>query len=350
MISELNVIHLEGNNYEMGYQHGKVLAKQIEQVIQMRYQNIKNNFDISFDEVLKESEKYIYYIEKYFPDYIEELEGMAKGSEQSFEKIFFIQVASEFIHKPAESCSAFGVASKYTKGKNTIIGQNWDTSANSHANSQGLQVILHLKPLGKPEMLMFAVPGVIGYMGLNELGHAHVANTLKSSGWHYGVPQYFLHRKFLETKSIDECVHIAKELPLSSSANYLVTDGEGAIKDIEITPMGIRTIQSEKFLVHTNHFIHKDLQKYERYYEGLDNSIIRYRRLNLLIKNNLPIDVGKMKSFLSDHDNYPNCICGHMPPHITMASLIIESQVGKFFVAPGTPCNTEFKFFYLNDL
>jgi len=345
MISKLNEIYLEGDNYEIGYQHGKILAKQIDQVIQMRYQNIRNNLDITFDEVLKESEKYIYYVEKYFPDYIKEIEGLAKGSGQSFEKIFFIQVASEFIHKPIESCSAFGVTGKYTKNRNTIIGQNWDTSP----NSQALQVILHIKPSDKPEILMFANPGVIGYMGLNKFGHAHVANTLKSLGWHYGVTQYFLHRKFLETKSINECVCIAKELPLSSSANYLVSDGEGAIIDIEITPMNVQTIKSEKFLVHTNHFIHKELQKYEKNYEGLDSSISRYERLNLLIKNNLPVDVQKMKSFLSDHNNYPNCICRHTPPHFTMASFIIESQGGKLFVASGNPCNTDFNVFSLNN-
>ena len=347
MTKKLKVLQLKGDNYQIGYQHGKALAKEIEQIIQVRYKYLKYNLNINFKEALQESLKYYSNAEKYFPEYIKEIEGIADGAQIPFEEVFFIQVASELVYRPLDECSAFAITPKYAKDGKVYIGQNYDTPDYKKYFS-----IFHIKPIGKPEILMFAYAGVIGYISLNKLGLAHVFNTLSymNSGWKYGVTHYFIQRKLHEMKSVKECAEFVKELPIASSANYLISDNEGKIMDLEVTTEGVREIYSEKMLVHTNNFLHKDFIDHERFHKGLDCSKFRLDRLTNLINNKLPISLEEIMSIMGDHENFPEgSICRHKkngPPFIeTTASLIMNPQEGKMLVAPGTPCNTSYQCF-----
>jgi len=341
----LKIINLEGSHYEIGYQHGKALSKYIKNIIQTRYDHLKCNLNIAFSEVLKESEKYLPCAEKYFPEYVKEIEGIADGANIPFEKIFFIQVASEFAYRPDIACSAFAITPKYTKNNEVIIGQNWDTIKEYQKNL----FIFNIKPTNKPEILMFAYAGIIGYMGINDIGMAHVVNSLKSSKWRYGVTHYFIHRKLHEMKNVNELSDLINNIPISSSANYVISDNQGNILNLEISPEGSRVIKSDKVVIHTNHFLHKELNKNESFYEELDNSKKRFERLTYLINQKLPISFNELTSIMSDHENNSFSLCRHkgtsLPSIETVASLIFLPQSGKIFVAPGTPCNTEYQCF-----
>lgn len=341
MKNNLKVIHLEGNNYEIGYQHGKILSKYIKKSIETRYHHLKSNLNISLSEAIKESQKYLPDAEKYFPEYINEIEGIAKGANIPFEKVFFIQVASEFAYRPDTSCSAFAITPRYTEYNEVIIGQNWDTIKEYQTNL----FIYNIKPINKPEMLMFGYAGVIGYMGINNIGVAHVVNSLKSSKWRYGVTHYFLHRKLYEMKKANEFIDLINNIPISSAANFLISDNQGTILDIEISPEGNRVIRSDKAVIHTNHFLHTELIKNEKFHEEIDSSKKRLRRLTYLINQRIPINLSKITSIMSDHENYPFSICRHSEDSSSMktaASLIFFPQSGKIFISPGNPCNTEF--------
>src|SRR5665648_338151 len=307
MKNNLEIVHLEGDHYAIGYQHGKTLSKYIKQVIETRYQHIKKNLNISFSEALKESEKYLPDAEKYFPEYIKEIEGIAKGADIPFEKVFFLQVASEFAYRPDVLCSAFAVTPKYTQSNEVIIGQNWDNLKEYQSNI----FIYNIKPTNKPAMLMFGYAGVLGYMGINDCGVAHVVNSLKSGKWRYGVTHYFLHRKLYEMKSVEEFIDLVNNVPISSAANYLLSDNRGTILDMEISAEGNREIRSDKLIVHTNHFLHSELQKNEKFHEEIDNSEKRLNRLTFLINQEIPVNLDKMMSVMSDHENYPFSICRH---------------------------------------
>ena len=345
MTKKLKVLQLEGDNYQIGYQHGKALAKEIELVIQIRYKQLKYNLNISFKEALQESLKYYSNAEKYFPEYIKEIEGIADGAQIPFEKVFFIQVASELAFRPLVECSAFAITPKYVKDGKVFIGQNLDTLP----DLKKFYSILHIKPIGKPEILMFSYAGIFGYIALNKLGLAHVFNTLKGPGWKYGITHYFIHRKLHEMKSVKECAEFIKELPIASSGNYLISDNEGKIMDLEVTHEGVREIYSDKILVHTNHFLHEDFIDHENFYTELDSSKFRLNRLTSLINNKLPISLEEIMSIMGDHENFPESICRHqknVPPFIeTTAALIFNPQEGKMFVALGTPCNTSYQCF-----
>jgi len=199
---------------------------------------------------------------------------------------------------------------------------------------------------------MFAIAGVIGYLSVNQFGIAHVFNTLtyRGPGWEYGVTHYFIQRKIHEMKSVKECAEFIRDLPVSSSANYLISDNIGNIMDIEVSTNGIREIYSDKMLVHTNHFLHEDFIHYKESVKGLVNSEFRLQRLSHLIHDKLPITISEIMAIMGDHKNFPESICSHQENGLgieTVASIIFSSQEGKMFVAPGTPCNTSYQCYAL---
>jgi isopenicillin-N N-acyltransferase-like protein len=81
---------------------------------------------------------------------------------------------------------------------------------------------------------------------------------------------------------------------------------------------------------------------------GLPDSIQRFDRINELIRAELgSVTVDRIKTYLSDHSNYPTSICRHPQtprrgPERTVASMIAEPAHGRMHVALGNPCESSF--------
>ena len=63
-----------------------------------------------------------------------------------------------------------------------------------------------------------------------------------------------------------------------------------------------------------------------------------------------PIDIGDLKAYLRDHDEYPYSICRHedlnQPPedrYITVASAIMDLNERVLWISEGPPCNSEYQ-------
>ena len=144
-------------------------------------------------------------------------EGSDEGAEIGFERALFLQVASELEPKPEGGCSSFGTS---LVGLGPIVAQNWDTTE----DYAGKAVVLRLRPRGKPALMMFTIAGVIGYIGQNEHGVGQVANSLYSDSRRTGLSGYFIMRKFLEARSVDEAVSWLRGVKIGSNGNYLLGD------------------------------------------------------------------------------------------------------------------------------
>jgi len=59
MTEKIRILNLEGDNYQIGYQHGKALAKEIDQSIRLRFKHLKCNLNIDFEEAIREALKYL---------------------------------------------------------------------------------------------------------------------------------------------------------------------------------------------------------------------------------------------------------------------------------------------------
>ncbi len=333
----LREVHASGDPYELGRQHGAAVPDLIRQVAETRWRLITGGTGEELGAFARRSLQFLPSVERHFPHYVEEIRGIADGAGLPFEMAFFIQVATEMIFVPG-GCSAAAVAGP----AGVVIGQNWD----QHEMVLGKQIILHLFPEQGPEILMFTHAGVIGYIGMNGHGLAHVANQLASPKWQPGVPQYFLKRRFLELHTIDECLALLRATPISSAANYVMADGTGRVVDIEMAPEGLRVLEGGPRQVHANHFTHPDLVPLERYLQELPDSPVRHERL--LAGGPVRASVEEFQAAFRDHHHFPTSICRHASGGSdlrTAASIIMDVGARRMYVAPGNPCQTPYQVF-----
>jgi isopenicillin-N N-acyltransferase-like protein len=212
-----------------------------------------------------------------------------------------------------------------------------------HAGFRSLGYVLHLKPINKPQVLMWTFGGMIGYHGMNSLGVAHFANSLFGDGppSQGGMPHYPLKRLMFECDHMDQIVQLFKTIPIASNGNYMVCDGHGNIMDMEATTAGPEILRDGRagFLAHTNHFVCSRYAQKENFPEKWKDTFPRLERMNSLIRTQYgSLTVDDIKGFLSDHAGYPASICRHGGESATVASMIAEPGERRMHVAFGHPC------------
>ncbi len=84
---EIPVISVSGSPYDLGFQHGRQAKRAIQENVRF-YMDLWECFGgLKRDQVLKDAQKFIPYIEKLPPELLEELKGVAEGSGLQFEEI-----------------------------------------------------------------------------------------------------------------------------------------------------------------------------------------------------------------------------------------------------------------------
>ena len=346
-IKEFKMIEVRGSHYDMGYEYGKQAGSNINGFVESTFQMAKiMNPLLTFSDVASGIKRFVPFMEKYAPDIVEELRGMADGSGIPLEKIFFLQIRGEMAYPKAETCTSFAISTSRSADGNILIGQNIDWIAQPEH-----QVIVHLIPKEGPRILAWSWAGTLGQAGINSEGMARVGNGLTSSRTREGggFPTQFLMRCILNQPSVDEAIKWIRKVERSKSGNHVLADRSGKIVDIETTALEDRLIEPENgFVAHSNNYQHPDFLPYERGLTIFPDSPKRSERLKELVsKEERAITVDMAKGWLRDHINYPVGLCRHKSegPYkaiTTIASVIAQPSQGLLHVCAGNPCEGEY--------
>ena len=326
------LIEVSGNSHEMGYQHGVQAANIIARYLLW----IEMMTGKSRDELCPKAMKFLPFFEKFSPSYVEEIKGLAKGADISFEEAMLCQVRDEADYMNDGGCTAFALKGSATTNGQTLAGQNQDLPP----EYSDVAILLKVKPTdGRPRAIMFTFAGQLGYTGMNEYGVAHFLNAVYDPKWQPGINHYPLKRVMLEMQTTEECVKLFKKNRTCSSRNHLLCDGRGSITDIEVRPEGIAVFKDEHpdCIVHSNHYITPEFSIHNT--NSLPDSRDRFDRMHSLIKENWgSITLQTMKAILADHEGYPHSICRHGQDMHSISGYIAEPAKGLFHVRRGHGC------------
>jgi isopenicillin-N N-acyltransferase-like protein len=269
---------------------------------------------------------------------LDEIGGLAEGARITLAEALAVNIRGELSHAPQEGCTAYVIGGTGTAQREMLAGQNSDMES----AIPPLGYMLLLKPVNKPEVLMWTFGGMIGYHGMNAGGVAHFANSLGGGPANaMGLPHYPIKRMMLECDHVDQVVRLLRTVPLASNGNYVLCDGHGNLLDIEATTTGPEIITDRKagFLAHTNHFLCSRYALRENFAQSWKDSFPRLDRMNSLIGSRFgALSVADIKTFLADHNGYPTSICRHDGNARTVASIISEPGRRRMHVAVGNPC------------
>ena len=343
-------VHLEGTPQQIGYQHGSLLAAEIQDLYKVYALMLThdNGKDWSF---FREAAKNILWphVEQ---EYRDEMQGIVEGVNAQGVKLDIwdmvaMNAAMEWsyyvdqydkAHKIAslptvtagDHCSAFVAVGSYTKdGRVVIAHNNWT----SYLDGARWTIAFDIAPANGFHFIMDGLPGLIHSgddFGVNSAGMVITETTI--TGFHgfdsNGVPEFVRARKAMQySASIDEVARIFKEGNNGGYANdWLIADTrKGEIASLEL---GLKNVtldrKTDGYFVGSNFPINPKLTAEETDFPvndpGVSANARRRRWEQLMIENKGRIDVKLAEQFLADHvdslsgktEPSERTLCGHV--------------------------------------
>ena len=356
---EFTVVECSGTSYEIGKQYGAACRDSLVSSIDSLFRDIGMFRKAGKEDIIATAKKYLPLVESFDPELIEMLKGQAEGAGVTFDEVFTLRCKLElgmYYHRITALCTSFVATGEATRGGKTIIGQTYDLSPGTT-----IDLVKTKFPDGMEQLSMVVAGGGAGELPLNSAGLGMALNIMLSPAEEQllNVPCACVIPKAMRQKRIGDALGVVCAAG-RSLLYYAFASAEGDIIGIETRPDDYNVIQPERdMLVHANHFLTDRFKKGELIgMAGRACSYIRIQRLKRLMEKHYgELTVELMEEFLTDHNNYPNSICGHIneevPPPArgqTLAAVIMIPEEGVMYATYGQPCQNEYIEYKLQQL
>jgi predicted choloylglycine hydrolase len=364
----LRVLTLSGTPRQRGQQHGEELRLEIGRHLDLFRENIQQDTGLEaqvyLDRFLSDTD-FLPAAERYAPDLLEEVRGIAEGSGRNFDEVLARQLSDEdpwyrqvikFGRALPEHCSCLGVCEPAVD--RVMIAQNMDTPG----YYDGFQLLLRVKEKDTGiESYVFTVAGKLSLAGMNNRGVGICCNTVLFLDFNpRGLAEDFIVRKVLQQPTLAAAVQFMRSIPHASGQNYVLGDPL-EIADLECSAARVEQYPANPItgrLAHTNHpMVNDDTGNWDAMWargEREAPEVIaqvkkrmttydRFAAVQAGIEKDLPLDVRRAAEILSDH-TAPVCL-HHLPEaNFTLGCLIMEldAQNPRLTLAGGPPCSTPF--------
>ncbi len=362
----LHIVVLEGTAHERGLTHGRELREEIGEVMGHWKTWIKQQFKQEPDEFIAtflQNSHFLEAAQRWQPEMVEEVRGIAEGAEVDFETMFAYQLIDEMWAMGGDlgnhHCSSIGVDRRGDQP--TIVAQNLDLPAYMH----GHQTLLHIKMPpqdedqdGKPlEILAFTIPGIIAANGINNYGVAVACNTvLQLQPDPNGLPVDFVVRGMLNCRTRADAVEFARSVRHAAGQNYII-GGDGEAWSLECSQDVVTRFEPTPgcgYTYHTNHPVANENYRdtYRARVEaakaggGAATVSHRFESLEKRLTDPNKMNVELVRETLASQDHPGDPICNDS----TYGSLImVLGEEPYLLLAPGRPNETEFQRFDFSD-
>jgi isopenicillin-N N-acyltransferase-like protein len=304
---------------------------------------------------------YLASAERELPDLVELVTGMAEGSGVSFWELFFINAFEELEPRlearggpvaPRERCSTVTVSGPGY----TLLGHNEQWLAGDAGHTA---VVVELPDDG-PALVSPTLACCLPAVGMNEYRIAQGIQSLVADDDAVGVPRVLVSRHALVASSPADALRRATLPGRAGGYGHSFAFGSGSAMHIETS--------ATRFAVnglpggHTNHYLDPELA--DRAPAPSPGSQARLARLQELVIERSPATPAALGEILADHGGGgPQTICEHGvaegsgEPHggapenrvpadeasAIVFSMICDLDLGRVWVAPGSPCVTAYE-------
>jgi hypothetical protein len=386
-------VRLAGPPGEIGYQHGRLLAPEIEDALAVAKLELTHDGKRDWAFFRKAAETVFW--PRVPPEYREEIAGIVEGASAAGAKLdvwdlVVLNAALEMGYYTAvldggaksaapDKCSAFVATGRFTRdGRPVIAHNNWS----GYLDGARWNVVFDLRPARGHRILMDGYPGLVHSgddFGVNAAGLAITETTITAfKGFDpTGVPEFVRARTAMQyASSIDEFARIMREGNNGGYANaWLVADtGKGEVARLEL---GLKNVTLERtadgYFVGSNFPVSPKLAAEETTFRlddpALSANARRVRAEEIMRENEGRIDLAVAKAYLADHyDAYERkadapserTLCGHVdlsprgmgdwfgawgPAGTVQAKAADAGMLSRmsFAAAMGHPCGLDFR-------
>nr|POF06273.1 acyl-coenzyme a:6-aminopenicillanic-acid-acyltransferase 40 kda form [Quercus suber] len=297
-----------GTPYEIGEVHGRLAMLQISRGIVFYTSQFQESAGLSWGEVRLQALRFQPFLEDNFPDYLEEIRGIAAGAGVPDIDILAMNVRTEIMFgMSTDGCTSVG----WLTSRASWLAQNWDWIPAQQENL----VLLTVAAPGKPRIQMVTEAGLIGKIGLNDAGVGVCLNAVRERGADVArLPCHVGLRVVLESRSREDAVARLEKYGVASSCHMLVGDAHGTV-GLEWSSSGMEKLKIDAAgqVLHTNHYVLEHPAGPNAGGDYLGDSVFRLDRIHELVGAICPSDSGVNKEQISrlfeDEANYPSAIC-----------------------------------------
>ncbi len=226
------VLHVQGTPYEMGFQHGTLLKKDIRELVRFLFDVKAKEFSehlqvnlggIGIQPDAKTIIQTITLLQKpHVPArFYEEMQGVADGSGVSYNEIVLANFIPELFH-----CSGFALSGAATKDGTLYHGRILDYGCDWRLQEHA--VVLIAQPSGRIPFVNVTYAGFVGSVtGMNARQVAIGEMGGRGLGQWAGMPMAFLLRMALEEAGdLDAAIAVFRDHPRTCQYFYVISDGK----------------------------------------------------------------------------------------------------------------------------
>lgn len=361
-MGSLRIVRAEGDADARGQQIGRELRDLINESIDF-YHRYFDRRGVSSRELQDLLTPYLVAAESQFPSYMATLKGMSVGAMIPVLELFAINAFEELepmleapeggplllqrkkgylqapqTPPPLERCSSFTVAGPGY----TLLAHNEQWLAGDAGNSA---VVIDAPDDGSPTVVSPTVACCLPAVGMSGHRGAQGIGSLMASDDGGGVPRVLVSRHSLAASDREDAIARAGLPGRAGGYGHVFAFAGGDTFTVETTGKLEAVVPGPG--AHTNHY--QDPELAELGPAPSDGSLGRLARLRELLADREPKTPEAVMEILRDHGSAPQAICLHPNPDegdgadAIVFSMVADVENGRMWVAPGTPCETEYE-------
>ena len=351
-------IEVSGTHREMGRQIGEAARNQIQHSIANAHVLIDAAYDavqLTWEGAQIQARKYLPFAEERYPQYVDELRGIAEGANISLDDIMVLNameaVTGDALH--LTRCTSMAVNEERTADGHVLAGHNEDWIPEDEDDV----LVISAKPDKEPPYLAMTYGGLLPNVGFNAYGIAQLIDSVYPNDSRIGIPRLVVARAVLASRRISGAIGRTLVQHRAAGYNHLLVHESGEIYSVEVSARKFEILYAhDGYMVHTNHYLDPQMKQVEKDPEELLSSRVRYFRASRLIRQNGQHTINSLQSIQKDHVNVPNSICNHniagadpLDREKTISALVIDLTSREMHITWGNPCQNTYHTFHLND-
>ena len=253
--------HLEvhGSHREIGRQIGEATRELVRDTIAHYEAAYPEIAGLTFVQAEAQAKVYLAKAEEYLPQFVAELRGIAEGAGVDVMPLLVLHCGEEFtaeedVRPHATGCTSVGVSAD---GRH-VVGHNMDWYAADVDKNVVLDMTL---PDGTRIVTVHGAP-YLPILGVSSHGFAYVGNSVPSTDNQVGVPNMFVRRWVLESRSLAEARERALLASRARGSNHFFGHVDGTLLTLETSATSSASIEGRGYLAHTNHYVAETMEQY----------------------------------------------------------------------------------------
>jgi len=351
------LVEVSGSHRDMGRQVGEARRGQVQHSVENARVLIDQSYhtlELTWEGAKVQAYKYLPFAEERYPQYVDEMRGIAEGANVTFDDVVVLNVMEavtmDALH--LTRCTSFAVNERHTADGHVLAAHNEDWVPEDENDVY----VISAKPRDEPPFLAMTYGGLLPNVGFNAYGIAQLIDSVYPNDSRIGIPRLVVSRAVLAARRISGAIGRMLISHRAAGYNHLLVHESGEMYSVEVSARRFDILHgTDGYMVHTNHYLSQTMKEIEKDPEELISSRVRYFRANQLLRENSTHTIKTLQAVQKDHVNLPNSICNHNIAGIdptdresTITALVVDLTAREMHIAWGNPCQNSYHTYHLD--